>query len=145
MRKSISLIVFLAVVTSCSKYEDNKGIQLSNKDNRLTQMWKVDKRIDQLGNEGIGAIKNYDFKENGDLFIYRKVIMLQTQDTLSWIDTCTWSWIGNKEKIRLDFINVPNGYSYDIKLLRLQKNHLWFEQLDNGGNFSSIYECTPVN
>jgi len=112
MKKLIFLLISCALIlTSCSKYEDNEGIQLTSKRDRLAQEWRAEKAI-----------------FNGSV-IYPDMEIMFSYDEFAGIANGTiyggdWDFEDGKESMRLDY-DYGAVEIWEIK--RLEKDHLWVD------------------
>lgn len=123
------LLISLTVInTSCSKYDENSGINLSSKQKRISQVWKIDGFVLADGTSiAPGAEEGYvEFTDEGDVISH-------------YFDGNTvvgkWSFFNKKKQI-----SWSNEYVTDIqevvhfdesKILKLTKKEFWLQE--NGG------------
>ena len=128
MRK-ITLIL-LVILTSCSKYDENTGIQLKSKQKRLNQLWQS-----HYIESGGTSVNNFDIEiefENDNEFKMYYYSAGQSSYILG-----DWDWGPGKEKIELTYL-VGDRETWEI--IKLENDNLWVKISQAGGGLESYFE-----
>ncbi len=115
----------LIALPSCSKYEENEGITLKSKKERVANTWKIDKAF----NDGEDVTDEYDeytltTTKDGDANLMVKYefgafsFEAETQGT--------WQFESGKENIAFDYENDDADAEY--QLLRLEEDNMWLRE-----------------
>lgn len=136
--KLVLLTSLILLFISCSKYEDNTGMQLQSKTNRLCKTWAVEV-------EGFQQLWTYKFDKNGEAFISRTIIYLPIQDTITTNYECSWSWMDDKRSIKIEYISPLEvaGFTEDLFITRLEKKHFNFDRAISTESVKSM-TLTPI-
>lgn len=148
--KKIVYSFIIIILFSCSKYEDNTGLNLQSKNKRLIGEWELTyfKLTNVNGNEEIGIYTHsntniqsgYPYTQtivfNEDGYFESEKILGDIPDTTQL--TNTWSWMDGASKKEMIRITANNALAptdtYIIK--KLTKSELTLE-FDYSFNFSS--------
>jgi hypothetical protein len=131
--KNSTLLLAAAAITifnfqSCSKYEDNSGLQLRSKTGRLTGEWEVVKIDGQSFSTyaGAGYEMTFEFEKDGDFEM--KQSYSSPGYSYSYSYNGEWEWEDNKEAIEVE-IDGSGGYTmaFEIKKLTNDEMTLDFE------------------
>jgi len=132
--------LFVFMILSC-KYEEGPLLSLRTKKNRLTnETWSLREVVidDQVytSEDTISLdciVQNCTFTDNS-FFIIQKVINQNGFPELIEFNG-DWSFIDNKNKIKVSYINSEGEKKVIEKdILRLTKSEFWFEAEVNGCN-----------
>ena len=108
----ISIITF----NSCKKYPDWPALSLRTKTERVSNVWKIEKRTKNGVDITAGTSeKTYEFRKDG-AFIYT---------SNSTTETGTWAFIDKKERL-----DVKTSDSFKWKILRLKEKEMWAQEND---------------
>jgi len=120
---TFSLIVLMAIASSCSKYEDGPKFSLLSKSKRISREWKVEYSINlatqvEHSADFAGWLLNF----NSDETYTKTTIYKQLQTTTNG----SWELIGNNQ-LKLVF-NTSVGEKIEFyTILRLTKKELWLK------------------
>jgi len=122
--KNLSVFVILAVmmfvgIQSCSQYQDNNGITLVSKADRLSKTWKVD-----------------NYKINGVDYTslvtsYTETYTKQGAYSYQWAilgGTGTWEFQNKDAEIRIT--GISNQTSRTLTILKLEETEFWYYYID---------------
>ena len=137
--KVLRILLLLTItfqLTSCSKYDDNMGVSLQSKKNRLTQEWSADfYEVNAFEIPSNYYDMNVAFEDDGEYTYTFAYIngdgLLESQATIG-----EWSFNSDKTSILLEANNTVGSREWKIR--RLQKDDLWV-RIDVPENSSSIY------
>jgi len=124
----VALLTFLGaglLLGSCSKYQDNEGVNLASKKARVENTWVVDKAFDE-GQDVSGDFDQYELflSKDGDARLDAKYEF--GAFTYENKTDGTWNFEDSKETLALDFEDDDADQKYQI--LRLESDALWLRQ-----------------
>lgn len=124
IKKSLAGLVVLAglalfSIQSCSKYEDNEGISLETRTERVTNVWKVE---------------NYKLNDVDLTSLYAGYTETFTKEkaySYQWAllgGTGTWSFQNNDAEVRIT--GTTNQSSRTLVITRLEETQFWYYYMD---------------
>jgi hypothetical protein len=125
---SLAMLAMVFVMGSACKYEEGPALSLRTKTARLAGTWKVEKYIDNDGEESTpDAEDNSTWTFTKENTIEVSVSFLGQTTTFDG----TWEWINSKEGVRvtIDYGSLGSE-SDDITILRLKNDELWTQDED---------------
>jgi len=134
-RKNLAVLVLLVGMLgfgfqSCSQYEDNSGITLVSKTDRLANTWKVE---------------NYKVNDTDLTSLvggYTETFTKQGAYSFQWAilgGTGTWVFQNNYAEIKIT--NVSNVSSKTLTILKLEEKAFWYYYMD--GSDKKEYHLVP--
>lgn len=122
--KNLSVIVILALMTlvgiqSCSQYEDNNGITLVSKVDRLSKTWKIDNyKINGVDYTSLVSSYTENYTKQG-AYSYQWGILGGTG---------TWEFQNKDAEIRIT--GISNQTSRTLTILKLEDSEFWYYYID---------------
>lgn len=106
------VILTMAMMSGCGKYEDGPSFTLTSKTSRLEGDWKLFK----YDGQEVSTPWNTTFGKNGSF--KEVVVVLNVPVTYEG----TWKFLDGKESILIDIQN----YTKEIRIRRLTKDEFWY-------------------
>jgi len=104
---------------SCSQYDDNEGITLVSKADRLSQAWKVENyKVNDVDLTSLMSGYTETYTKQGS-FSYQWAILG---------GTATWAFQNNFAEIQIT--NVANVTDRTLTILRLEEASFWYYYMD---------------
>lgn len=128
---SLALLAVTFVLGSCSKYEEGPGLSLRTKKARITGEWKVEKNVDENGEESEPG----QFDSNAILELTKDNEAFITVDG-DEVGEGTWEFTDSKESVTMDIsvLGFPSEPETS-RILKLKNDEMWIADADedNGG------------
>jgi hypothetical protein len=127
----ILLLAFLAINSSCKKYDDGPWFSIYSKNERVTGKWF----FQRVTEDGVNVTKDYD-NQSVELTKSGHLIWVQGYNESYW-DTYgpvgTWSFTDNKNRIEMYFFyGVPEEFTYIWDITRMAYGDLRLSRYENG-------------
>lgn len=132
MKKIALLAVLLTTIVSCKKYPEGPSFSLISRSERLANTWKIAKVLE----DGVDKTSDYQsaFKDYaatvdkaGTYSLSYKILGL-----LSYSENGNWSFNDDQSMVTFDPTSNNNS-NWDVKILKLKEDELWFLDEDNNG------------
>lgn len=124
LKLSIFVSVFVLTLSSC-KYEDGPFISLRSKEERVTNVWVIDKAFDN-GTDVTSDYEQYELNLDKDRNANLTSKYSSGNITFSFTTKGNWVFENKKNDIRFDFDDDDADMVYEI--LRLKENEFWIKE-----------------
>lgn len=123
-------LVFL--LGACNKYEDGPFLSLRSAENRLCTTWGG------MEESFLGTIEfphELEFDKNGTFTERNRSIFIFGESFPGGAVNGSWEFLSDNERLLLNF---DSGESFDLEILRLTRNDLWFEFAPDANSMISV-------
>lgn len=124
LKLSIFVSVFVLTLSSC-KYEDGPFISLRSKEERVANVWVIDKAFDN-GTDVTSDYEQYELNLDKDRNANLTSKYSSGNITFSFTTKGNWVFENKKNDIRFDFDDDDADMVYEI--LRLKENEFWIKE-----------------
>lgn len=124
---SVSLLLVVFVMGSCSKYEEGPLLSLRTKKARLAGVWKVEKTISNDGET------NYPSSDDNGTIEYTKDNVVKTTFEFFGLEVVIsgeWEFIKDKEWLRTSIEINGEQEVEESKIIKLKNDELWVEDVN---------------
>lgn len=122
----VLVTLFFFQLSSCKKNEEGPVVSLKNKKERIINIWKAEKIIEN-GKDNTSNYYGFEmtFTKEGDYFRHDQIYS-------SYIHTGTWTLVNEKNDIQIFTKNYDGVSMIKIyKILRLKENEMWLRDEGN--------------
>ena len=118
LSRLLLFLLTISVITSCSKYEENSGLNLSSKKSRLLNNWVTYEYVDYNGEvRPDAALFRFEFKSDGSGEFQKST----SSESMSGSNTGPFEWEFSDDKTQLF---LSEGYSAIFEIIKLEKDDL---------------------
>ena len=134
------LVSFSGIQSSCKKYPQGPFFSLRSKIDRLCNSWVIEEYLED-GQNKTDSFKLYyadfiwHYGADNSFDFYGKL------NGTAWSRSGEWHFINAKSKIRL--LNQASDSSYEMKIEKLMKAHLWLSQQDTASKIKREWKYKP--
>lgn len=140
MRVSFVLVLCLAILTSCKKYEEGPVISFRSKTKRLEGSWQIVKwKINGTEQDLSQTSWRMNIHRSGN---YDKLITYNIPPLPPTIDSEQGTWEFDNNKTHVDFMDQVTEAVTSLEIIRLHNKELWLRF--NDGIVSEEYQYSSV-
>jgi hypothetical protein len=119
------LLILLAGIGACKKYEDGPAFSLRSKAARVANNWKIAEALDN-GNNVTSDYNKYELDLTKDGHAELSIDYNFFGGNLKYTTSGTWTFVSEKEKISFDYENDQADNVY--KILKLKEKEMWLKE-----------------
>ena len=124
---NIYAILFLILITSCTKYENGPHVSLRTKNSRICGEWKIKSLYVNSIEMNFDPAIGYHFNKGGVYHMHGTTT-----------DDGKWDLKENGEVLLL-ISNSPNTQQQSFKILRLRNLEIWWKQTLSSGDIQEVH------